>query len=95
VDDASLWLRDFRRLWGGARVTLNMVRESAAAHRTSTGRTIGALCSWLCWIPLVPQSLVPLILKPAPRLAHGSLPRICPIPFNGRARRDDRSRPHH
>jgi hypothetical protein len=48
---------------GGARLTLNMVRESAAAHRTSTGSTVGALCWSLCWIPLVPQGVVPLILK--------------------------------
>jgi hypothetical protein len=48
---------------GGVRLTLNMVRESAAAHRTSTGSTVGALCWSLCWIPLVPQGVVPFILK--------------------------------
>jgi hypothetical protein len=49
---------------GGARLTLNMVRESAAAHRMmSTGSTVGALCWSLCWIPLIPQGVVPLILK--------------------------------
>jgi hypothetical protein len=49
---------------GGVRLTLNMMRESAAAHRSmSMGSTIGALCWSLCWIPLVPQGVVPVILK--------------------------------
>jgi hypothetical protein len=48
---------------GGARLTLNMVHESAAAHCTSTGSTVGALCWSLCWIPLVAQGVVPLIMK--------------------------------
>lgn len=48
---------------GGVRLTLNMMRESAAARRTSTGRTVGTMCWSLCWIPLVPQGVVPLVLK--------------------------------
>ncbi len=48
---------------GGIRLTLNIARESALARYTSTGSTVGALCWSLCWIPLIPQGVVPLVLK--------------------------------
>lgn len=48
---------------GGIRLTLNIARESAAARYPSTGSTVGALCWSLCWIPLIPQGVVPLVLK--------------------------------
>jgi hypothetical protein len=48
---------------GGIRLTLNMARESAAARYPSSGSTVGALCWSLCWIPLIPQGVVPLVLK--------------------------------
>jgi hypothetical protein len=48
---------------GGARLTLNMLRESAAAHTTAAGDLAGSVCWALCWLPLIPQGVVPLVLK--------------------------------
>jgi hypothetical protein len=54
-------IRDGR---GGPRLTLNVIRESAAAHFTTLGsRGVVALACWsLCWIPFT-QGFVPLAIK--------------------------------
>jgi hypothetical protein len=51
---------------GGRRLTLNVARESNAAWwQSATGRRgLRAVWCWsLCWLPLVTQGLVPLIIK--------------------------------
>jgi hypothetical protein len=59
-------LRDtIREGRGGVRLTLNVIRESVAARRaTLTRRVVVEMTCWsLCWIPLVPQGFVPLVMK--------------------------------
>jgi hypothetical protein len=55
-------IRDGR---GGARLTMNVIRESFAAQKAElTRRSVVAMTCWsLCWIPLVPQGFVPLVMK--------------------------------
>jgi len=49
---------------GGLRLEANIVRESSAAWwQTDRRGWIAMICWWLCWIPLVSQSLVPLAIK--------------------------------
>ncbi|WP_131746156.1 hypothetical protein [Frankia sp. Cppng1_Ct_nod] len=48
---------------GGVRLTLNVMREANAARVASTGGTAAAVCWSLCWIPLFPQGIVPLVVK--------------------------------
>lgn len=49
---------------GGLRLTLNVYIESAVAWWNADRRGLATLMCWcLCWVPLVPQGLVPLVIK--------------------------------
>lgn len=49
---------------GGLRLTLNVARESTAVWWLTDRRGLVTMtCWWLCWVPLVPQGLVPLAIK--------------------------------
>jgi hypothetical protein len=54
---------------GGLRLTLNVMRESAATHAALLGRrgVVAVVCWWLTWLPFA-QGFVPLVIK----LTHGS-----------------------
>ena len=63
---AELLRETIRSGHGGPRLTLNVLREGTAAWwQTSEGRRalLPATCWWMCWIPLGPQGLAPLIMK--------------------------------
>jgi hypothetical protein len=63
---AELLRETIRSGHGGPRLTLNVVREGTAAWwQTPEGRRalLPATCWSMCWIPLVAQGLVPLIMK--------------------------------
>jgi hypothetical protein len=50
---------------GGPRLTLNVAKEGLAARLTPPGRreALAGACLALCWLPLVPQGLVPAVMK--------------------------------
>jgi hypothetical protein len=50
---------------GGVRLTANVIRESNATRIPASvpPRLAGLACLSLCWIPLIPQGIVPLIMK--------------------------------
>ncbi len=49
---------------GGLRMSLNVVREGLAARLTAVRQrpAVAAWCGTLCWIPLFPQGIVPLVM---------------------------------
>jgi hypothetical protein len=55
-------IRDGR---GGMRLTANVIRESNASRIASARPSpiTAIVCLALCWIPLIPQGVVPLIMK--------------------------------
>ncbi len=48
---------------GGPALTMNVVRESGLARSKSQPNSTGVLFWALCWLPLVGQGLIPMILK--------------------------------
>jgi hypothetical protein len=69
---------------GGLRLTANVVRESGAARLAPyRRREIGAILCWsLCWIPLIAQGLVPLILSLTGSTSRGWFVALyTPVPF--------------